>query len=420
MVSQFKKIIAIVFGFCLTTLLCTWRKLHIFSVDPVDGSRRFKSALTESPSLSPSTRHSVVEDLPKSNKTPLIDNSTGERTVDSKEFVPLDPEFTLHQKKGSWGWHHLTGEEAAQELLANQNVCKKPFKHCCLGQGRQQSSKMDGLEALWKLKNTDDESLQLGTFGDVLKHYPVGLSKESMCTFAFWGDSLSSDSAMGAVCEALRLGYKLKSCSTSGMDGGQLYGDDSHYSCEENRYNGTEAAHFLLENDESSSCPSVLIVFWFDLSNGITSFPASIVELGGILVFNRGVHCNSDDGCLEAQLSPLLSDAADDAYQHWRFMFRETEPQHFATQGGLFLQGKMQPHHHICSDFRGRINTWRNIKVIKMIEDRGLTEKVNILPISSALESLTNLHYGTDCTHYCYDPHRLDVTWDALLTALQG
>lgn len=378
-----------------------WRMLSVISGDLVD-------------------RPSVVEDLSESNKKPFTDNSAVERTVDSKEFVPLDPEFTLHQKKGSWGWRHLTGEEATQEFHANQNVCKKPFEHCCLGQGRQPFSKMDGLEALWKLENADDKSLQLGTFGDVLKHYPSGLKKESMCTFAFFGDSLSSDSAMGAVCETLRLGYKLKSCNTSGMSGDNLYGDDRHYSCEENRYNGTEASHFLLENEKSSSCPSVLIVFQYRMSYNITSLSASITELGGILIFNWGVHCNFDDGCLEATLAPLLRDAADDAYQHWRFMFRETEPQHFATQGGLFLQGEMKPHHRNCSDFRGRINTWRNIKVVKMIEDLGLTEKVTILPISSALESLTKLHHGADCTHYCYDPHRLDVTWDALLTALQG
>ena len=370
----------------------------------------------------------AVEELPKSNIIPLTDNS-GEKNVGSEEVIPLDPEFTLHQKKGSWGWHHLTGEEAEQDILANQSVCKKPFEHCCLGQGRQQVVKVDDYEALWKLKNTDDESLQLGTFGDVLNHYPAGLSKESMCPFAFIGDSLSSDTAMGAVCETLRLGYKLKSCDPLRMGAEGVYGKDLHVACEENRYNNngtTASVHFLLENENSRSCPSVLIVFEQQADLGMTYMPSAILELGGIVIFNWGVHCNADDGCIDNVLSPLLQSAADQKYPHWRFMFRESEPQHFATPGGLYHKDHAVPEDHTCANFRGRIDNWRNIKVVKMIEDWDMKEQIPVLPISSALEPLISLHYDGpslplgDCTHYVYNPHRLGVTWDALLTVLQG
>ena len=370
----------------------------------------------------------AVEELPKSNNSNLeITDNSGEKNVGSEEVIPLDPEFSLHRKIGSWGWHHLTGEEAEQDILANQSVCKKPFEHCCLGQGRQQVAKVDDYDALWKLKNTDDESLQLGTFGDVLNHYPAGLSKESMCTFAFFGDSLSADTAMGAVCETLRLGYKLKSCDPLRMGAEGVYGEDLHYACEENRYNNngtTASVHFLLENENSRSCPSVLIEQQIDL--GMTNMPSAILELGGILIFNWGVHCNADDGCLDNVLSPLLHSAADEKHGHWRFMFRESEPQHFATPGGLYHKDHAVPEDHTCANFRGRIDNWRNIKVVKMIEDWDLKERIPVLPISSALEPLISLHYDGpsiptgDCTHYVYDPHRLDVTWDALLTVLQG
>ena len=117
----------------------------------------------------------AVEELPKSNIIPLTDNS-GEKNVGSEEVIPLDPEFTLHQKKGSWGWHHQTGEEAKQDILANQSVCKKPLEHCCLEQGRQQVVKVDDYEALWKLKNTDDESLQPG-----ITDLPYSISTYSLC-----------------------------------------------------------------------------------------------------------------------------------------------------------------------------------------------------------------------------------------------
>ena len=383
---------------------------------------------TESGQLQTNDSKVAVEELPESNTISLTDNS-GEKDIGSEEFIPLDPEFSLHQKKGSWGWHHLTGLEAKQDILANQNVCKKPFEHCCLGQGRQQVVKMDDHEALWKLKNRDDESLQLGTFADVLNQYPAELSKESMCTFAFFGDSLSSDTAMGAVCETLRLGYKLKSCDTLRMGAEGVYGDDMHYACEENRYNNngaTASSHFLLENENSSSCPSVLIAFEQQINLGMTYLPSAILELGGILIFNWGVHCNADDGCLDMALDSLLKSAADDTYRHWRFMFRENEPQHFATPGGLYQMGHATPEDHTCANFRGRIDTWRNTKVAKMIEDWDMKEQIPVLPISSALEPLISLHYNGpsieigDCTHYVYDPHRLDVTWDALLTVLQG
>jgi len=341
----------------------------------------------------------------------------------STEFVPMDPVFSSHGKKGSWGWHLLSGEAAAQEILANQYVCNKPFEHCCLGQGRQQVVKMDPHKALWKLINTDDQSLQLGTFGDVLKHYPAGQSQDSMCSFAFFGDSLSSDSAMGAVCEALRMGYTLKSCDTLRMGAMGVYGDDLNYTCDENRYN--DAPHFLLEKEDSISCPRVFIAFEQDIINNMAFMPPAIVELGGLAIFNWGVHCNTDDGCLEQVLTPILNNAADETYQNWRFMFREQEPQHFAFPGGVYPKSIATPEHHICSNFHGRINNWRNKEVANIIEARNLTKQIATLPISAALEPLVGLHYEGplikygDCTHYVYDPHRLDVTWDALLTVLQ-
>ena len=62
-------------------------------------------------------------------------------------------------------------------------------------------------------------------------------------------------------------------------------------------------------------------------------------------------------------------------------MFRETDPQYFATQGGLFLIEECSPIITIVLTFvEGSIR-----EVVKMIEDLGLTEQVTIIKLNLLL-----------------------------------
>ncbi len=324
-------------------------------------------------------------------------------------------------------WIRPSSLEIEQIKASNKKSCKNPFQHCCLGQGRQEQYRIDENDSFWKPVFQNDTQRDLHSFLDAIDYFGATQNRgnDKPCTVIFYGDSLSMDHVMGAVCSLLEDGFELKSCNP--LLGGQSYGADSNVKCAENIH--PDKSHFLLENKDHPTCSQVLIAVpshccsaghrletfqsWFDSD-----------DWGGLVIFNWGVHCNSKhdiETCMSETLGPVLELAKDDAVtQRWTFIYRETEPQHFNTPGGVWdveLAKKNQTLFRQCSQFQGRADNFRNEFAVQLFEQHNLS--LATIPIFSALESFTKLHYdGEDCTHYIYNPIRLQITWEGLYNVL--
>ena len=322
-------------------------------------------------------------------------------------------------------WDRLSLEESREYV--NQDCSAHPFKHCCLGQCRQGHLKQDKTDVLWKWNEKREESYHLAKLPDVLDYFASNIQNQpdSSCNIIFAGDSLSSDHAMAASCQLLSSGYKLSSCNLKPM-GGPIYGSDVNATCESNIYPST--AHFALENKMAKSCLKVLIMF-IDIKAVVKELAQPhnkiVNDIGGLIVFNWGVHCNEEtDDCLRSTLSdagsilPMATGTNATKYKQWRFLFRETEPQHFDTTDGTYQPGKHRS--QTCVSTSGNGDNWRNERIASILSNHGLTNKIQTIPLFEALLPLWQLHRKPDCTHYCYSPFRFDITWTGMLQALSA
>ena len=321
----------------------------------------------------------------------------------------------------------------------------------------------------------------LSNLTDVLNHYGNNLQRNQdlPCTIVFAGDSLSSDHAMAATCQLLGTGdYELAGCNaklggpayfrdgdvmaglnhcktnTSANENTKPYANTNNAKTSGTRTIHPSIPHFLLKNknNEAESCKKVLLVYLgiahFDtnhqafLSGVLESFllnnnndkhkndnNTSTITNEGLFVFNWGVHCNTrGDGCIGEMLSdmilPLVTGPnAPTLLANWRFLFRETEPQHFNTADGNYEHSRRNTTNLPCSPIdpatiESGANNWRNREVRRFLTDHGLEDTIGTVRLYDRLVPLFQLHHPGDCTHYCYDPYRLDVTWDGLLEAL--
>lgn len=308
----------------------------------------------------------------------------------------------------------------------SHNCSAHPFQHCCLGQCRQSALQIEKTKALWKLVDGDspEGGHNLANLTDVLKYFGGNLqrSQSSPCTIVFAGDSLSSDHAMGANCQLLNSGYELTSCNLKTM-GRKLYGDDTSVQCKANVHPSMN--HILLRNDMAETCKEVLIIPSMpEMSpKELSEILESMNENGGLFVFNWGVHCNRQGSCISSKLTqsilPFVTGPYASKYAKWKFIFRETEPQHFRTVDGTY-KGKAESNYP-CSPIdseKVESNNWRNREVEWFLSEHNLTDKIKTIRLYDTLVPLWQLHHPEDCTHYCYDPYRFDVTWDGLLKAL--
>jgi len=309
-------------------------------------------------------------------------------------------------------WIRVSPKES--RILSYEDTCAShPFKHCCLGQCRQANLKLSKNDVLWRLNR------KLSTLLDVLSRFPKNIqhNPDSSCNIYFAGDSLSSDHAMAANCELLHSGYKLKSCNAN--LGGEAYGNDTKVQCQSNLY--PSLSHFILENGNATSCKKVGI-FFSGVDTAAHKFRESqtLNDEGGLFVFNHGVHCNNE-GCLisylRSHILPLVAGENATLSKKWTFMYRETEPQHFDTSGGNFNPGHHKSNECIPIE-EGKVNNWRNEKVESFLHNNGLKQQIQTIKLHNDLLPLAQLHHGGDCTHYCYNPFRLDVTWNGMFQAL--
>jgi hypothetical protein len=348
-------------------------------------------------------------------------------------FLPL---FDSHNYTSLW--IKLSDEEhknfTSSDRMSN-DPCNRPFKHCCIGQCRQEIYALDERDAMYKFNGS---STPLATFSDVLDYYydhhhvqkqektkQDGLKKES-CNILFIGDSLSSDHAMGATCHLLGSGYNLTSCNNAyGGAFGDQYGSDRHVTCKTNLY--PNLSHHTLEKKDATSCPKINIGFlWMDNNTAdVIREAREIHEEGGLIVFNWGAWCNKkNENCIISTLSssilPMLRGGKSTLYNQWKFFYREMEPQHFPGPGGLYPVDKHKQVKKSSSAFcyAEEVDNWRNEEVQQFMSLHNLTQEIPTIEIFRSLSTLYQLHYSRDCTHYCYNPLRLDVTWDGILKAL--
>ena len=100
---------------------------------------------------------------------------------------------------------------------------------------------------------------------------------------------------------------------------------------------------------------------------------------------------------------------------NYHFLWREHEPQHFSTKGSDFELGGL-PLDGVFNNYRNEIAE-QYMKIHKLLENT--TGKIRgIVRIYDRLKNLTNLHHKGDCTHYCFSPWRLKITWHAIYEAM--
>jgi len=366
---------------------------------------------------------------------------------DPKTIELRQPQQSASSK--SYIWTQVSGENDYGNYLEQGNNDNDPllFNHCRPGQCRYMDFSIDESTSLWKLAEEEEDGdgktmreVHLSNLTNVLDYFPnhilqqqeEGHPIQKSCTIFFVGDSLSSDHAMAAACQLLNAGYSLKSMNLTNLfylSGDGRYGSDLNTKTGEvDMYPGVD--HILLEksNSEVSSCSKVLLMYtWPRHAIRIldSEVLTSVRDDGGIIVFNLGVHCNEPNtncigGGLNGFLLPIVKGETAKKYLSWRVLFRETEPQHFNTPGGAFDMAIFQKGHTVCgpmisseSDTR-----WRNQEAADYLQSQNLTSRVKTITIYDQLVPLHQLHHFKDCTHYCYDPYRFDVTWDGMLQAL--
>ena len=286
--------------------------------------------------------------------------------------------------------------------------CTHQFKHCCLGQCRQEREQNNPNSVLWKWNDKKEGAKSLANLTDVLDYieqlnrrseskleegqstvadtnHTEASSKESSCHVYFVGDSLSSDHAMASVCQLTNAGYTLTSCNP-GTLGGPAYGSDHTTLCESNDL--FPFTYFMLESNYTKSCRKVLITFSGPDPLAVSKVLHSNGEKGGIVVWNWSVHCNNPRGkdcmrsALEDGLLPCVKEANASKYKHWKFLFREHEPQHFGSEGGTYNKGNVSK----CAPImKVKADNWRNEFAATFLSEHNLTRKVPIIPLFDAL-----------------------------------
>ncbi|KAG7351832.1 hypothetical protein IV203_007880 [Nitzschia inconspicua] len=262
------------------------------------------------------------------------------------------------------------------------------------------------------------------------------------CTLWSIGDSTGSDTAIAAVCSLISsLGFKLVRCRND-IIGAQWYGDDNTYLQTMNLNDPqmdsnltTPVAYFDLEREASAGpCPAVRVKFtWGDSKRaGLMSVSSklkgsTLPDEYGLVLPGWGVHCN-DRNCMRQYMKntiqPALSALPTKNYQ---FFWREHEPQHLANNpGGIFVPSGGNS--GICGPIPNEsFDNFRNeiaeefLKSNHFIGD-GDNQIRGIVGIFDALKPIWGLHNQrkNDCTHYCFSPWRLELTWDGIYRAMRG
>ncbi|KAG7365925.1 hypothetical protein IV203_028595 [Nitzschia inconspicua] len=197
----------------------------------------------------------------------------------------------------------------------------------------------------------------------------------------------------------------------------------------------TPVAYFDLEREASAGpCPTVRIKFTWGDSKRAGSMPLSsklkvstLPDEYGLVLPGWGVHCN-DRNCMRQYMKntiqPALSALPTKNYQ---FFWREHEPQHFVNNpGGIFVPSGRNS--GICGPIPNEsFDSFRNEIAEEFLTSchlvgNGDNQVRGIVRIFDALKPIWGLHNQrkNDCTHYCFSPWRLELTWDGIYRAMRG
>ncbi len=284
------------------------------------------------------------------------------------------------------------------------------------------------------------------------------------CKISYFGDSLTLQQTFATICELLSMGYTITSCKSppsSRISNRGAYGRDSSVQCEKD--DEIDVPHYAFENENAKSCQKIVIALirvegniYFgnerqreqnlevvnDAMNTLAEYAGGGVdngkgngkayEDGFVHIYNWSVHCNNqeDRNCMwDVFTKTLVPYVTSKKFNHWTFLYREHEPQHFDGPGGVYpgvdaVKAKVAgagPGHSICTKItEEEANNWRNEEAEKIIAAYDLQRKIPVIRIFYDLLPLWDIHDGRgDCTHSCYNPLMYDLTWDRLLTALK-
>ena len=337
----------------------------------------------------------------------------------------------------------LRETRALEPECRNRTNCS----HCCLGQCHQvRFHHQKPRNLLYKYIGKGGREMstireliretKLHLFGSSLDPdqdgYASKVGDSDTCNIFFLGDSLSHDTAVAAICQTLLLKdelgrylYEISSCNPS------AWGENSmNPFCDSTRhpqkYNHLGYIEFERTNNDPSLCQRVMFIkigLWdpykVQPSPGVSLVFDELSTLStnkGLMIWNWGVWCNNPgELCIANVMNQTLLPAVQDPrFSDWHQMWRETEPQHFNTPDGSF--SPLIPNHCIPS---WHPETWRNAEAKQFLQNNNLQTTVSWIPIAEPLTSRWQFHYPTDCTHYCYTPWRLHITWDGIVQALR-
>jgi hypothetical protein len=317
------------------------------------------------------------------------------------------------------GWVPVSPQERLRYPTISN--CTHKFQHCCIGQSRVLTDQRRNMEPLFQKWRRP-----LSNLTHVLNHLSHHQNKNSdTCNLWFLGDSLSADHSMAAMCEltAADSGYELVECV--GPFGGKPFGES--HKCESQKTTKFSFPHFLVRSTDPSNivCPDVLIRYNDPVTSGKSMVhDETFLESGGVALWNWGMHCNEHGNCIAEWMDKYLSSFLKlvEGHKKWSVLWRETEPQHFHTDNGLFRPGMRINKKPCRMPVSENLSNFRNTDAAVWLSSKNWTTRVPIVPIFNALKPKWDFHSDNsgDCTHYCYTPWRFHLTWDGMLKGLQS
>jgi len=330
-------------------------------------------------------------------------------------------------------------EQAAYSVAKPECQSRTGFEYCCLGQCHQKHFFHPNPKALL-YKWVAEGGRELANMEELLRETRLELMADrfdnhASCNFVFIGDSLAGDHALSAMCQTSLMkdsdgNYVYEKTSQScrpffglGAYGNGTCADDP----DQQKYNENYVEFERINNDEGL-CKRVIFIqigLWDPRRNELVAdVPFYMDQLHqlptdiGIMLWNWGVHCNDrHDGCVSHVMkNSLLRFVKDPRFSQWKMMWRETEPQHFNSPDGQY-----QPDAPLECAAVSRPDPWRNHEAKQFLARHGLEKRVAWVPIFDrlAIPFVHTFHYPTDCTHYCYAPWRLHLTWDGMVHGLR-
>jgi hypothetical protein len=146
------------------------------------------------------------------------------------------------------------------------------------------------------------------------------------------------------------------------------------------------------------------------------------MQQGGVIMWNWGMHCNRP-GCVTEHVQEMFSTfvqwmKTEMAFYDWDIVWRETEPQHFNTTGGIYVPTGVSRVGTACVN-QAVLDNFRNEEASAAIV-QNVGYPIPVISLFDMLSSRAGFHSDTsgDCTHYVYTPWRFGLTWTGLLWSL--